>query len=217
MDEKVKIIVDTFFSVYPTHAYKKGELIVRVDDQPRGVMYLIKGSVKVYAISHKGEEVIVNIFKPDSFFPLSWAISDLKNSYYFEALEPVILRRAPKEVVIEFLKKNPDVMFDLLIRMYRGIDGLLVKMTYLMGEGAYVRLVGELLISARRFGIFTGVHCSLKLTERELAARTGLTRETVSRQVHELKKKKLLEVTRDAIQITDISALEKEILDDPGK
>lgn len=216
MDEKVKITVDSFFSAYPTHAYKKGELLVRVDDQPLGVMYLTKGSVKVYAISHKGEEVIVNIFKPDSFFPLSWAISDLKNSYYFEALESVVLRRAPKEAVVQFLKKNPDVMFDLLTRMYRGIDGLLVKMTYLMGEGAYVRLVGELLISARRFGLFTGVYCSLKLTERELAARTGLTRETVSRQVHELKKKKLLEITRDAIHITDITALEKEILDDPG-
>lgn len=217
MDEKVRIIVDSFFSSYPSHTYKKGELLVRADDQPRGVMYLVKGSVKVYAISHKGEEVVVNIFTVNSFFPLSWAIAGLDNSYYYEALEPVTLRRAPKEAVVEFLKKNPDVVFDLLTRMYRGVDGLLVKMTYLMGESAYVRLVGELLINAKRFGIFTEKLCSVKITERELAARTGLTRETVSRQIHELKKKGLLTVTRDAINITDITALEKEILDDSGE
>lgn len=217
MDEKVKIIVNSFFSSYPSHTYKKGELLVRADDQPRGVMYLIKGSVKVYAISHKGEEVVVNIFTANSFFPLSWAIADLDNSYYYEALESVTLRRAPKEAVVEFLKKNPDVVFDLLIRTYRGVNGLLVKMAYLMGENAYVRLVGELLINAKRFGIFTEKLCSVKITERELAARTGLTRETVSRQIHELKKKGLLTVTRDSINITDITALEKEILDDPGE
>jgi len=216
MDEKVKIIVEAFFSSFPVHSYKKGELLVRADDQPRGVMYLTKGSVKVYAISHKGEEVVVNIFSVGSFFPLSWAIADLDNSYFYEALESVTLRRAPKDVAIEFLKKNPDVVFDLLTRMYRGVDGLLLKMTYLMGENAYVRLVGELLVSVKRFGTFTEGTCSVKITERELAARTGLTRETVSRQIHELKKKGLLTLTRDAVHITDITSLEKETLDDPS-
>ena len=100
--------------------YTKGEVLIRADENPSGVLYLTKGLVKVYCISEKGDEIILNIFQPISFFPMSWAVNDVPNSFFYEAVSEVSLYQAPKNEVLIFLKKNPDVLFDLLQRVFKG-------------------------------------------------------------------------------------------------
>ena len=43
------------------------------------------------------------------------------------------------------LQANPDVVYDLLTRLYRGLDGLLGRMSQLMAGSAKSRLMYELL------------------------------------------------------------------------
>lgn len=169
------------------------------------------GTVKEYEISKKGEELIVNIFKPKSFFPMSWAINDTSNLYFFEAMSDLEVWRSPKSEVIEFVKSNPDVLYDLLGRVYRGVDGLLNKMTYLMSGNAYARLVTELVIQARRFGIRTGNKIEMEISEKDIASQTGMTRETISREIRNLKSKKLVDFGRNNLQIFDIDRLTSEL------
>src|SRR5581483_4867418 len=180
-----------FFGEFKEQKYRKGEILVRADENPRGIFYLTEGIVKEYAISKKGDEVVVNIFKPISFFPMSWAINNTENRYYFEAVNDVCLRLAPKEKVVAFVKAEPDVLFDLLSRLYRGVDGMLTRMTYLMGGNAKSRLITELIIAAKRFGKKdpTGKQIELWISEKDFAAQSGMTRETVSRGIKVLKDK----------------------------
>lgn len=212
MDQTVQPKIDAFFRKYKKHSYKKGEILVRADDEPQGTMYLTTGRVKAYTISRKGEEVIVNIFREGSFFPMSWAVSDSSNTYFYEALTEVELWRAPKNDVVVFLRTEPDVLFDLLRRVYIGVDGVLQRMSYLMGEDAYTRLIAELVITAKRFGEKTGDGAvELKISEKDLAAQTGLTRETVSREIKKLKDKNLVALHRDIVLIHSLSSLENEL------
>lgn len=83
MEEALVKKIDAFFTQFKYQKYKKGEILIRADDDPTGIFYLKKGTVKEYAISKKGDEVVVNIFKPASFFPMSWAINNTYNRYYF--------------------------------------------------------------------------------------------------------------------------------------
>jgi CRP-like cAMP-binding protein len=144
--------IDKFFTQFKHVTYKKGEIIIRADDNPSGIFYLISGNVRKYAISKKGDELVVNIFKPISFFPMSWAINNEPNEYFYDALTSLEIYRAPKEKVVEFIKNNPDVLYDLISRVYRGTDGMTRRMTYLMNGNAYARLNIELIIHAKRFG-----------------------------------------------------------------
>src|SRR5207302_1404657 len=105
-----------FFTQFKSQQYKKGEILIRADDDPAGIFYLHIGTVKMYLISRNGDEIVLNLFKPIAFFPMSWAINHTKNQYYFEAMDAVTVCRAPKEEVLAFLKKNPDVVLDLLAR-----------------------------------------------------------------------------------------------------
>lgn len=216
MDEDVRRKLDSFFSQFKRQTYKKGEILIRADEKPSGIFYLKEGLVREYAISKKGEELVVNMFKPGAFFPMTWGINETENRYFFEAVSPLTLWQAPREKVIAFLKNDPEVMYDLLSRLYRGTDGLLTRLVYIMSGSAYARLITEILISAKRFGITDKksgeITCSI--SETELATHAGLTRETVSREMKRLKVKKLVLVGRNEIVIPDIAGLEEELSGD---
>ncbi len=216
MESEIATKLDEFFTQFKKQTYKKGEMLVRADDNPSGIFYLTKGSVKQYAISKKGDELVVNMFKPISFFPMSWAMNDTPNHYYFETITEAEVWKAPVEKVLEFLRMNSDVLYDLLKRVYRGTDGLFMRMTYLMSGNANSRLITELLIHAKRFGKKNSTQGSitLEMTESDLATSAGMTRETVSREMKVLKSKNLVSLENNAIIIHSISNLEEELSGD---
>ncbi len=212
MDKLVSGKLENFFSKYKYQQYKKGEILIRADDSPSGIFYLKQGNVKEYAISKKGEELILNTFKPISFFPMSWAISNTDNNYYYEAVTDVEVFMSEKEEVINFIKKNPDVLYDLLRRVYLGIDGLISRMVYLMSENAHDRTIIELLIHIRRFGKkISEKSYQVEISERDIAAKSGMTRETVSREISQLKSKGLVSFNKGILNIQNISNLEHEL------
>jgi CRP-like cAMP-binding protein len=212
MDSQINIKIDNFFKQFKHQQYKKGEILIRVDDDPGGVFYLIQGKVKQYAISAKGEELVINVFKPVSFFPMSWAINDTFNAYYYEALEDLEIWKAPRGDVIDFLKSNSDVLFDLLSRVYKGTDGILMKMVHLMSGEAYTRVITELLIEAKRFGKKSGSGVELNISEKDIASQAGMARETVSREMKILKDKGLVTLNKNLLIINNLDDFENELI-----
>lgn len=214
MDDQIARKLETFFTQFKKQSFRKGEILVGADEDPNGIFYLTDGHVRMYVTSVKGDDTVLNIFKPISFFPMSWAINNTKNRYYYEALTSVTVWRAPKDEVIAFLKSDPDILYDLLSRVYKGLDGVLSRMTYIMSSNAYARLITELLIAAKRFGKQTSVNeIALSISEKDIAAQAGLTRETVSREMTKLKNKKLVTLSRSILTIMDMKKLEEELVD----
>ena len=212
MDKVIADKLETFFTQFKHQVYKKGEILVRADDNPSGIFYLKTGMVKKYGISNKGDELIVNVFKPISFFPMSWAINNTPNEYFYEAMTDVDIWRAPKEEVIKFIKAEPEILYDLMSRVYKGTEGMITRMIYLMAGNAYTRLITELLIQAKRFGKKNESAIEIKVSEKDLAAQSGMTRETISREIKILKDKGLVTFERNILIINDISKIEEELV-----
>ena len=207
MDDAATKVAD-FFEQYRMVRFEKGEILIQADADPGGIFYLVAGQVRQYDVSSTGDQVVVNVFQPPAFFPMSWAILKRPNPYVFEAFTDVAARKAPASAVLKFVREQPDVAFDLLARVYSGVDGLQRRMVYLMENDAQKRLLLELLISAERFGesrsdgsVFIAVH------EGELAARVGLARETANRALRGLKDDGLISVTRDGLKVASIAAV----------
>lgn len=212
MDKKVPSAhqkVSQFFSEYTTKKYKKGEIIIFGGSDPDGIYLLKSGQVSQYDINSKGDKVIVNMFKSGAFFPMAWAFTGQENNFFYEAETAVEAVIAPAEKVVEFVERNPDVLKDLLMRLYKGMDGVLKRQVELMGGSANSRLALELVISARRFGSLQadGAY-KLDLTERDLASRTGLSRETVNREISKYKAEGYLKVDSGFIVINSLEQLE---------
>ncbi|PIY94483.1 MAG: hypothetical protein COX78_03270 [Candidatus Levybacteria bacterium CG_4_10_14_0_2_um_filter_35_8] len=105
---------EAFYKQFTTRSYKKGEMLIRADDDPQGIFCLKKGYVRQYTISKTGFELTLHILRPLSYFPMVWAVNGTPNVYYFEALTPVEVGRAPKDQVVNFIKDKPTVIFELL-------------------------------------------------------------------------------------------------------
>jgi CRP-like cAMP-binding protein len=211
MQAQIQDKLERFFAQFQHQHYKKGEILIRADEEPSGVFYLITGHVKEYAISTKGEEVVVNIFKPLSFFPMSWAINGTPNKYFFEAITDIEVKKTPKQQVVEFLREESDVVFDLLSRVYSGTDGLLLRLVYLMSGSANNRLATEIIILAKRLGKKNGEQVEINISEKELAALSGMTRETVSRELKILRDHHLVQFDKGILTITNLTKLQEEL------
>lgn len=211
MDTLVAKKVEIFFSKFKIRTVKKSEILIRAGEAPLGIFYLPKGKIKKYSLSQNGDEHIINIFKPVSFFPISWVMNSFSNEYFYESLIESEVRIAPKEDLLKFLKSESDVLYDLLSRVYKGIFGMEKRMFYLMNGTAYAKLIVEIILQAKRFGSKVDKSIELKIKESELAAESGMTRETVSREIKILKDKGFLTLSRSKIIINDLRLLEEEL------
>ncbi|MBI5620477.1 Crp/Fnr family transcriptional regulator [Candidatus Gottesmanbacteria bacterium] len=205
--------VRNFFSRFTLILFKKGEMILRAEDQPHGVYYIEKGVVRQYVINGSGETLMLQLYRAGSFFPMTWVISDAPNRYFFEAASPVAIRRAPRAEVERFLLLVPDVYHDFTKRLLTGISGLWVRIEQLVLDSAYTKTILLILYYAGKFGkdVHDGVLFELSPTHREIAAWIGTTRETASLQVEALKKKKLLRTRGRQFIVPSLIALEKEL------
>ena len=213
MDEAVQKKLENFFSPYKKRAFKKGEVLIPAHENPISVYFLTSGSVRCYSISKQGKEQILTLFKAPSFIPMMWILGEIENKYYYEAIEQVDVYVGPKDDFMTFIKNKPDILLDLLTRMYRGTSGLLKRLEYLMNGTAYQKVIFTILNNAARFGKKTSdpKESSLRITHKEISSLSGLTKETISRQSRKLQKKGLIENVNNLITIKDVAQLEREL------
>lgn len=202
-------IVENFFSNYTLRSYKKGQVLILDDEGPNQIFYLVSGRVKVYDISYRGDEIILNSFGPGAAFPVALLVNKSRNRYIYEAASDITIRQAPSNDVVTFLKNEPQVMYYMLSEIYTKLDDILGRMSHLMASSAKRRLIYELLLECKHFGIkqSDGRH-ELTVTEKDIGARAGLSRETVSREINKLKREKLVAVEHNVISITSLPDLE---------
>lgn len=200
----VEETVERFFAGGVERQLSKGELLLMPDAaEPAPISYLVEGQVIQYDIDPEGNRSVVNVFKPGAFFPLSVAINHSPIAYFFEAVTPVVVRQVDAREVEQFLKREPEVVYDVLSRVYRGMDGLLGRVTQLLSGDARSRVLYELDILAQRFGTTVEDGVDIKVTAGQLAEMTGLTRETVSRALRILGQEKAVRLRRGAITLLD--------------
>ncbi len=209
MSDDIYKKVSEFFSAYRLRSFDKGQVLMLSGDETDYVYLLEKGKVKVYDVTARGDEIVLNVFKPKSYFPMSLAINKISNPYIYEAETNIQIRQAPAQDVVAFVRDNPDVMFDLLARVYVGLDGMLGRMARLMEGSARNRLIYELILESRRFSsVAADGSSTLEISEKDLGARAALSRETVSREMRKLKTENLVGVANKQIVIKNLARLE---------
>lgn len=203
-----------FFAGFRKYHYKKGETIIRADEEPPGVFYLERGYVRLYSLSSEGEELTLIIFKPEDFFPVMWAVNGTPNTYYVEAMTAAELYRAPREEFLSFIKQNSDVEFELMSRILVRLGGLLSRMEYLVFGNAHQKVASIIHICAERFGEKNedGIVIQVPLTHKDIANLVGVTRETASIEIKKLERKSLIVFHGRHIIVKGLPNLRKESL-----
>ena len=209
MNPTIRSKIDQFFQGYPRVRLHKGQSIAAAEKDTPDIFWIERGMIRMYQIADDGSELTLHLFRAPSFFPMMLYLSHRPTSYYFQAVDEVIARKAPGPVVEQFLKQNNDVLFDLTTRFADGITGLLLRIEELTVPRTRQRLTSLLVYLAQTFGKQDGDHwvIDLRLSHDDLAAWLGAARETVSRQMEKLEKDGLVAKQDRHLVIPDIEAL----------
>lgn len=212
MEEEALDKLNNFFSGLKKLSFKKGETILRPDDEPPGVYYLLKGFTRLYSISKNAQELTLVIYKAGDFFPLVWAINDTPNLYYLEAITPVELYRAPRDAFIKFVKNNSEAMFGISSHMLKRLEGLLRRMEYAMFGNASSKVASIILICAERLGVTNQkeIIIELPLTHQDIAKLIGMARETVSIEMKKLQNRGIIDYRGKYLMVKDYDKLKEE-------
>lgn len=207
-------IFEDFYDQFEVREYKQGEMLIRADDDPQGIFCLTKGYVRQYTISKTGMELTLHILQPTSYFPMVWAINGTPNVYYFEALTPIEIGRAPRDQVVEFIKNKPELTFALMSELLELYAESLTRIEHLVFSDAYRRVISVLLYIAKHFGEQDGARILVKhrFTHQDIATLVGIARETASIEMAKLAKRKLVCYVDHSIEFFSIPKLELELL-----
>lgn len=210
---------EIFYKQFSTRVYKKGETLIRADDDPQGIFCLTKGYVRQYTISKTGIELTLQILKPITYFPLIWAINGAPNIYFYEALTSVEVGRVPKEKVVSFIKDKPAIILELMSKLLGDYAETLSRIEHLVFSDAYRRVISVLIYIAKHFGEQSsdGILVNHRFTQQDIATLVGVARETASIEIGKIEKKGFIKYVDHSMIFKNIKDLELELNADSAK
>jgi CRP-like cAMP-binding protein len=175
-----------------------GEMVVDTGDDGQDVFFVCEGAVRVVLRSAAGDELILNELGPGEFFGELAAIDGVQRSAGVTALYRSCICRIPGPSFLALVLQNPAMAHALLrllaARLRAKDERRLESATLSVGE----QVMAELLRLSRRT---SDGRCRISPPppQHVLAARLGLRRETISRELSKLARAGRVTVGRSAI------------------
>ncbi len=178
------------------------------------VYFIVEGWVKIRTYNLEGKELTLNILGRGELFGEMAALDEVPRSTDVITLTSTQIGSLPSQDFIKLLNTEPLAgvrLAQLMARRLRQVN----RRLRLRESDSASRVADTLLFLAEGQGIkgSTGVGVEIpNLPHRELSSLSGLARETVTRVLTRLEKKKLIQRNGEVIYIPDLSALENIIV-----
>ena len=173
------------------------------------MLVLLDGRAKVVALTPAGREVIVAVRGPGDLLGEMSAFDGEPRSATVATLEPVDALLVPGSAFAAFLERRPRVAL-VILRMVAG------RLRYADAQQADFathdvvgRVAHRLVELCERFGEpgADRIEIELPLSQEELAAWTGASREAVSKALQLLRSLRIVETRRRRVAVLDLEAL----------
>lgn len=189
----------------PTERFDRGKTIFFPGDPAERVYFLVKGAVKLSRVYEAGEEITVALLRENTVFGVLSLLTGNRSDRFYHAVAftPVELLSVPIDRVEKALKDDPD----LAMVMLQGLSSRILQTEMMIETLAHrdmgSRLVSFLLILCRDFGSPStdGVTIDLKLSHQAIAEAIGSTRVTVTRLLGDLRKQKMIAISKKKITV----------------
>lgn len=192
---------------------RAGENLFLEGDPCRGLYILAAGRVKCYRTSPEGREQILRVLeRPGDVFCTTAAFSTGAHIVTADAMTDASLHVIDVETMRRVALDEPSVALALVSTAGDQMHGLVGLADDLSLKTATTRVAKLLCERAREGGTANGKNISLprgSLREDDIAAMVGTVRVHVSRSFKALAKMGAITLTRDAIRIADLKALER--------
>lgn len=186
--------------------YPRGVVLYAEGETPRGVYILCSGEVRLTAASENGNEVIMRVAKRGDILGLSNTMSREPHRVRAETISACQIGFIPKLQFLQFLRAHSDAALRVAEHLSAELHDAWEQIRLItLAPSSHAKLIHFLLAWATTHGkdFVEGVSLALYMTHEEIAQSIGVSRETVSRALAELRQKNLIRFSRGHIVLLE--------------
>jgi len=195
-----------------TRRFRRGEVLFHEGDPGDALFIVASGAVKVVVPSEDGEEAILATLRRGDFLGELALLDGAPRSASAIAMEPTETLALPRDQFRVLVATEPAIRDALLA----SLAGELRRLTTHVAELHFLDLTGRLAARLARLaeehgepGADGSVRLDAPLTQSDLAAMIGATRQSVNKLLGEFEASGLIRIERDSIVVTSLDALAK--------
>jgi len=199
------------------YTFSKGE-VIHSSIESKELNLVVKGYVKRYLISNDGRLGVQSIYGPEDIYPLTPVFKNLfdqdiyqgPETYHYEAMVEIKLYTIDLADLARNATQDQLLYRDLLWVAGRRLQSNIQLLENLALRNSLKRVAHQLAFYARQFGEVkaSGIKINLPLTHQDIADILGITRETVSTCIAQLRQEKLIRTGKN-ITVPNIKNLEE--------
>ncbi|HIB69173.1 MAG TPA: Crp/Fnr family transcriptional regulator [Phycisphaerales bacterium] len=175
-------------------ALPQGSLLWSQDDSAGHGAVLLKGVLGVEKLSDRGECIVFTELQAGAILGEMSCLDGKPHSATVKALTDCTLRLFTQSEFEQLLVLNPQLLRELLVKQNERLRRLTNKMMQVGTEPVMRRLI---------YWLCEQTQSPISVTHHELAAQLATTRESVSKALSSLRRKKLVDSGRGRIRLLD--------------
>ena len=189
----------------------KGSILFKEGDDGEHLYVIIEGKLKLGTSSGDGRENLLSILGPGEMFGELSLFDPGPRTSTATAVTDAKLLSLSHEKVIPWLKQNPEVSLQLLMRLSQRLRRTNEAVGDLVFSDVPGRVAKALIDLGDRFGKTSpeGLLVNHDLTQEELAQLVGASRETVNKALADFAGRGWLKLDGRSVLITDVERLSK--------
>ena len=190
---------------YLNSVHGRGKVLFTEGEAARGVHILRTGRAKISISSSEGRIVIPRVAQPGDVLGLNSVLRSSSYDATVETLEPCRTDFIPRSQLLELIEKSHEGARAILKILSHELTELTERTkSLLLPQTAGARLARLLLEWSTK-----SVRIDRVFTHEEIAQMIGSSRETVTRLLATMTRRKVIEITSGSILIRDSAALER--------
>lgn len=190
--------MDSFHTIGRVIELEQGDILWHQSEPAGQGAVLVKGVLGVEKLSERGERIVFTELKPGAVLGEMSCLDGYPHSATVKALSGCRVRTFSRSDFEGLLQREPELLRELLLKQNQRLRRLTDKMVRVGTEPVMRRLAYWLCEQTRN---------PIVVTHQELAAQLATTRESVSKALGSLRRRKLVESSRGRIRLLDRTEL----------
>jgi CRP/FNR family cyclic AMP-dependent transcriptional regulator len=193
--------------------YPAGREIFAKGSPGASIIAVLRGTVKMSAVSPEGKEIVFQIINPGEIFGEIGALDGEERSADAVAMTDCELLAVHRQYFLQLLEKRPDLSLILLRILSRRLRQTSEQVEDVMFRHLESRVAKALLHLAESAGLrrVQGASIELHVSQRELGAMAGGSRESVNKILQNWHRQGIIDLGKASLLIRDTAALERLI------
>jgi CRP/FNR family transcriptional regulator len=198
-------------AIKSTSVYPKGSVVFAEGQTPRGIFILCQGRVKLSLGSVNGKILIRRVATPGEVIGLSAVVCNKPYEWTAEAIDHCCIGFIRRDEYLRFLQQHNEVALRIAEKLSEKYHDSCQELRRLAPSRSAGDRLAKLLLELSNAGSAADNRrpsIKMLLTQEEMAQMIGISRETVTRLISELKKQHIVETRGSTLVIRNKAALQ---------